>query len=408
MNNVTHDPIFQVATGFMAAKHLFAATEIGLFEKLASGPATVDELAQRTGSPRRTLRMVADAMVALGFLERVEGQYRNSPEADLFLSGRDPTSDLRPAMRFFNLFSYRRWEKFEEAVRFDKPVFGKYEIAEGEKEYYYAGMEKITTMAAQALVAAYDFIPHRSLLDLGGGTGSFVEVILRRYTGLGATVYDRPHITSVTRRRLAPFGDRVQVVEGNFFIDPIPTGHDAVLLANIVHIRIIAATNRNLDASVKEGRFREDLYHRLNVVPIILPPLRERKEDIIVLAQHFLQRFSFETKKNFTEIAREAEEKLQTYEWPGNVRELANVIERAVVLGQGPKMTLQDLPPRVVATGPGRAADNLSYREAINASKRELILGALAQSKGNRAAASKALGLHEKYLLRLIKSLRIG
>ncbi|MGH7772963.1 MAG: sigma 54-interacting transcriptional regulator, partial [Candidatus Binatia bacterium] len=175
-----------------------------------------------------------------------------------------------------------------------------------------------------------------------------------------------------------------------------------------VDIRIIAATNRNLDASVKEGRFREDLYHRLNVVPIILPPLRERKEDIIVLAQHFLQRFSFETKKNFTEIAREAEEKLQTYEWPGNVRELANVIERAVVLGQGPKMTLQDLPPRVVATGPGRAADNLSYREAINASKRELILGALAQSKGNRAAASKALGLHEKYLLRLIKSLRIG
>ncbi len=128
MTNVTHDPIFQVATGFMAAKHLFAATEIGLFEKLASGPATVDELAQRTGSPRRTLRMVADAMVALGFLERVQDQYRNSPEADLFLSGRDPTSDLRPAMRFFNLFSYSRWEKFEEAVRFDKPVFGKYEL----------------------------------------------------------------------------------------------------------------------------------------------------------------------------------------------------------------------------------------------------------------------------------------
>ncbi len=97
-------------------------------------------------------------------------------------------------------------------------------------------MEKITTMAAHALVAAYDFLPHRSLLDLGCGTGSFVEVILTRYKELRATVYDRPHITPVTCKRLGPFGNRVHVVEGNFFIDPIPTGHDAVLLANIAHL----------------------------------------------------------------------------------------------------------------------------------------------------------------------------
>ena len=100
-------------------------------------------------------------------------------------------------------------------------------------------------------------------------------------------------------------------------------------------MRIVAATNRDLDVAVKEGRFREDLFHRLNVVPIMLPPLRERREDIPALAYHFLERFSEEVKKNLAAISEEALEKLSAYEWPGNVRELANIIERAVVLGQG-------------------------------------------------------------------------
>ncbi len=118
-----------------------------------------------------------------------------------------------------------------------------------------------------------------------------------------------------------------------------------------VDVRIIAATNRDLDGAVKEGRFREDLYHRLNVIPIAVPPLRERREDIPDLARYFLDRFSRETKKRFTEISPEALDRLLAYAWPGNVRELANVIERAVVLGQGPTITPDDLPPRVVARG---------------------------------------------------------
>ena len=110
-----------------------------------------------------------------------------------------------------------------------------------------------------------------------------------------------------------------------------------------VDIRIIAATSRNLEDSVKDGHFREDLYHRLNVVPINIPSLRDRQEDIPPLSQQFLRRFSLETRKKFSEITKEAQEKLLDYEWPGNVRELANVMERAIVLGRDPKITVKDL-----------------------------------------------------------------
>ena len=177
-----------------------------------------------------------------------------------------------------------------------------------------------------------------------------------------------------------------------------------------VDVRIIAATNRDLESSIKEGRFREDLYHRLNVISITLPHLRERKEDIPVLTQYFLDHFSKETKRPFNGVTEEAQEKLSAYDWPGNVRELANIIERAVVLGQGPEVTLENLPARVVSleSPSNPTPDNLSYSAAIDAYRRDMILKALAQSKGNRTAAAKKLGLHEKSLLRLIKTLRIG
>lgn len=175
-----------------------------------------------------------------------------------------------------------------------------------------------------------------------------------------------------------------------------------------VDVRIISATNRNLGAAVNDGRYREDLYHRLNVIPITLPPLRERREDILPLAQSFLERLARETKKSFTEISEEAQEKLLAYDWPGNVRELANVIERAVVLGQGPKVTAHDLPPGILAQEKPSHLDSWNYREAMEAYRRTLIQRALAKSQGNRAAAARLLGLHEKYLLRLIKFLRIG
>jgi DNA-binding NtrC family response regulator len=174
-----------------------------------------------------------------------------------------------------------------------------------------------------------------------------------------------------------------------------------------VDVRIVAATNRDLDSAIRDGKFREDLYYRLNVIPITLPPLRERPEDIPELAHFFMKRFSSETKKPFTEIGPEAEEKLVRYRWPGNVRELANVIERAVVLGQGPKIALHDLPPRIVGAELTAPADNLSYRDHLEASKKQLILRALRDSQGNQAAAAKTLGLHRTHLARLMKSLHI-
>jgi DNA-binding NtrC family response regulator len=175
-----------------------------------------------------------------------------------------------------------------------------------------------------------------------------------------------------------------------------------------VDVRIIAATNRDLEGAVKDGRFREDLYHRLNVIPIGLPPLRERAPDIEPLAFYFLRRYSLESKKNFSEIAKDALAKLAAYPWPGNVRELANVIERAVVLGNGPDLTMRDLPGRIAAVPERIIQDHLTYREAMEARRREIVSQALSQSNGNRTVAARALGLHEKYFLRLIKTLGIN
>jgi DNA-binding NtrC family response regulator len=174
-----------------------------------------------------------------------------------------------------------------------------------------------------------------------------------------------------------------------------------------VDVRIVAATNRDIAAYLRDGRFREDLYHRLNVIPITLPPLRERKEDISELCQFYLRRFSLDAKKSFTGITDEALEKLLGYDWPGNVRELANVMERAVVLGQSAIITSADLPPMTRGYESGAGLDGVSYRDAVDNFRRSLVLKVLAQTRGNRIAAAKNLGLHEKSLIRLIRALQI-
>ena len=174
-----------------------------------------------------------------------------------------------------------------------------------------------------------------------------------------------------------------------------------------VDVRIVAATNRNLEQAIADGRFRADLYHRLNVIPIGLPSLKERKEDIPPLSHYFMSRFSEAAKKTFSDISKDAIEKLLVHEWPGNVRELANVIERAIVLGPGPAIEVRDLPPRIARSEGPSSAPGLAYRTALETCKRDVIRRALSQHGGNRASAAKALGLHEKYLATLIKSLGI-
>jgi two-component system, NtrC family, response regulator AtoC len=174
-----------------------------------------------------------------------------------------------------------------------------------------------------------------------------------------------------------------------------------------VDVRVIAATNRDLLKAMKDGRFREDLYYRLNVIPVSLPPLRERKEDIPILAKYFVRRFAKETKKAFTAITADAEAKLVCYRWPGNVRELANVIERVAVLSDGPEIAGEDLPPRIVDTETYSAADGFSYRQAVDSARADVIKRALAHTHGNRAAAARTLGLHKTHLLNLMKTLNI-
>ena len=174
-----------------------------------------------------------------------------------------------------------------------------------------------------------------------------------------------------------------------------------------VDVRVLAATNRDLSNAMKAGRFREDLYYRLNVIPVSLPPLRERKEDIPMLAKYFVRRFATETKKTFAGITAEAEARLVSYSWPGNVRELANVIERAVVLGEGPEITGEDLPLPSANSETQNMDEAFSYRHAVDAARAEIIKKALAHTKGNRAAAARTLGMHKTHLLNLMKSLRI-
>jgi DNA-binding NtrC family response regulator len=174
-----------------------------------------------------------------------------------------------------------------------------------------------------------------------------------------------------------------------------------------VDVRIIAATNRNLERFVKEGRFREDLYYRFNVVAIHLPPLRDRRQDIAVLSRYFLHKHSVAVGRDVTEISEEAQRKLDSYDWPGNVRELANVIERAVVLGAGPTVMLDDVPGRIAAGSATPTPGAQSYREGLDAARKELLLKALATTHGNRSAAAKLLGLEAKYFLKLMKSLGI-
>ena len=174
-----------------------------------------------------------------------------------------------------------------------------------------------------------------------------------------------------------------------------------------VDLKVIAATSRDLEAAVKAASFRADLFHRLNVIALTLPPLRARQEDIAALAHYFLQKFALESKKNFSAVAKDAQEKLCAYDWPGNVRELANVIERAVVLGEGPELTVHHLPARVIGAQPASVPAEASFHDAINSYRRELIVRALAAAQGNRAEAAKALGMHRTHLMKLLRLLQI-
>ena len=177
-----------------------------------------------------------------------------------------------------------------------------------------------------------------------------------------------------------------------------------------VDVRIIAATNKDLEQKIKDGTFREDLFYRLNVVSLKIPPLRERKEDIVPMIESFIEKYCKENNKEKFEISKEAADVLMKYNYPGNVRELENIIERAVVLTRGKVITLNDLPMNIKGFKEEKTLAALgkgTLTEQVEAIEKQLIFDALQESEGNQTKAGKLLGLTERNLRYKLKKYNI-
>jgi hypothetical protein len=234
---LTPDAIFNVATGFMAAKHLFVASEIGLFAGLAGGPLALDVLAPRLSTPQRTLRILADAMVALHLLKREGDLYSNTPVTQAFLSG-SGEADMRPFLRFWNHISYPMWLGLETSIRTGEALTTGKVPTDEENRIFSEGVEAINGGGARALPSVYDFSKHRRLLNLGGWYVSFLLPVLRRYTDLEATLVMLPQWYEKAGESLArepEIATRVRLIEGDYLYEELPEGHDLFLTANLIH-----------------------------------------------------------------------------------------------------------------------------------------------------------------------------
>jgi len=229
--------------------------------------------------------------------------------------------------------------------------------------------------------------------------------------------HEKGAFTGATQQRIGRFE---QADDGTLFIDEvgdIPLPVQVKLLRAIqfgeierigsnkpvkVNVRIIAATHRNLEEMIKKGEFRDDLYYRLNVVTIHIPPLRQRKTDIPILVDHFIKKYSEENGKDIKGITREALDQLMKYDFPGNVRELENIIERAIVLARDDYITQYDLPSQLQVVSERSVLDPYhleeGYEAKMRAFEKEMIREALKQTNGNQSAAARKLGITERHL----------
>jgi len=169
--------------------------------------------------------------------------------------------------------------------------------------------------------------------------------------------------------------------------------------------RVVAATNKNLEVAIKSGEFRQDLYYRLNVVSVTVPPLRERPEDISLLALYFAEIHAAKNKRPFKGISQEARAILLRYSWPGNVRELESAIEHAIVLGLTEEILPEDLPDAILEEQALVLAKDARYHDALKRTKKDLVLSAIRDAKGNYREAARLLSIHPKYLHRLVRNL---
>ena len=173
-----------------------------------------------------------------------------------------------------------------------------------------------------------------------------------------------------------------------------------------VDLRVIAATNKNLEEAIETAQFRQDLYYRLNVVSVEMPALRERRDDIMLLANYFANKYGTRCNRKLKGFSPEARNCLIAYDWPGNVRELENTIERAIVLGTTEWILPEDLPESVLETKMS-GGSMTTYHTAVVQNKKQIILRALEEAKKNHAEAARLLGIHPNYLRRLIHNLNL-
>jgi len=174
-----------------------------------------------------------------------------------------------------------------------------------------------------------------------------------------------------------------------------------------VNVRMVAATNKDMERAIAAGTFREDLYYRLNVFSIFVPPLRERKADLLLLVDHFLEKFSREHHKNIKRISTPAIDMLMSYHWPGNVRELENTLERAVLMCDGQVIHGHHLPPSLQTAEASNTVTRVSLADAVGAFEKDLIQDALKTTRGNRAKAARLLDTTERVLNYKVKNLDI-
>jgi two-component system response regulator HydG len=230
--------------------------------------------------------------------------------------------------------------------------------------------------------------------------------------------HEKGAVTGAHRRKEGRF---VQAHRGSLFLDEISEMSQAMQVKLLrvlqereltrvggedpvrVDVRVIAATNRDLLQDMEAGRFREDLYYRLNVVNLHIPPLRQRREDIPLLAQHFLTRFSEKNRKSFKGITPQAMDRLLKYDWPGNVRELMNAVERGVVLGRSEYLDVEDLPLLVDELGEERSVSPLQGELSLEEVEKSTILKALESTGGNKSEAARRLGITRKTLTAKLK-----
>jgi Nif-specific regulatory protein len=174
-----------------------------------------------------------------------------------------------------------------------------------------------------------------------------------------------------------------------------------------IDVRVIAATNRDLGEAVRAGEFRQDLYYRLAVMKLVMPPLRERREDIPMLVRHFVQKFAARRGMKGRPVSREAMAALVHYDWPGNVRELENAMERALVMGASDSVLLEDLPESLLEQNAPEEIHEGKYHASVKELKKQLIIDAVVQARGNYVDAAEILGLTSTYLHRLIRNLEL-